>query len=893
MPTWMTRAARRLRALFRPDQLDAELADEIRLHVELETEDLMRTRGLSREEARRQAMVGFGGVERYREAHRDARGVRWIEQFAQDVKYAVRSLRKSSGFTLTAIVTIALGVGVTTTVFSVVNGLILHPLPFANEDRVVLLDVVHAGKGDGGWVGSADVMEWQRRATSFDAIGMLAGSGGPLTRQRDVVGQRGSFISPALLGALGVRPVLGRLFTQADTAAGAPHVLLLGEGVWRRVFGGSPSVLGLQLQKQDTAYTVVGVVPDQLVAMRDYNPTDFWVPMTSAERRALTADGRIESVEAAAVLRRGVATARAEQELTVMYRASRDKPGAYVPANTLSVRLVKPTAFLNASLKTGIVVSFAATLLVLLIACANVANLQLVRATRRAAELAIRAALGASRGRLVRQMVTESLLLGMVGGGLGVLLGWAGVHVVVAKRPEVVSQLAVVQLDARVVAFALILTVGTGLIYGVLPALRITRGLMSNAVRSVSQVGRTRERSRTQSAVVIAEIAVTFVLLIGAGLPTRSFLKMLAVDPGFQANGLMELHARPSGAGYRDSSARANYWKLVVARVRALPTVVAAVPATPSMMQSNTGWTGGKVQVEEGSNAKQPVEIQYAPHMVPADYFRVMGIRVLRGQAFSPADERGETDARLVDSSMAAALWPGQSALGKRYRPYWADKPLPWRKVSGVVNDVGLVGLRAGLVAMQEYTPARDGDFTSVSGILVRVRPGIREATALSAVRSAMASVDSNVRVDFASTENAILSVQLGVPRFVTSLLLAFGLLGIVLAAIGLYGVIAHVVAERTHEIGIRIAMGARTGDVMRLVLGGGLRLSMLGVAIGLAVALASTRVVASLLYDVSPTDPVVFAVIPVALIGVSALASYLPARRAARVDPVIALRAE
>jgi putative ABC transport system permease protein len=893
MPTWTRRALRRFRALFRGAELDAELSDEIRLHVELETEDLMRTRGLSREEAHRRAMAAFGGVQRYREVHRDARGVRWVEQVVQDAKYAVRSLRKTPGFAITAIVTIALGIGVTTTVYSVVNRLILRPLPFANGSRAVLFDMTLGGRDGNGWVLASDVMEWQQSSKSFEAIGILSSAGGPLTKVHNVIGQSGAFVTPALLSALGVRPVAGRLFIPADTVAGASRVVLLGESTWRRAFGGSQSALGAQLKIADTTFTVVGVVPDQLVAMRDYMATDFWLPMTAAERAELNNSQRIYSVEAAGVLKPGVPAARVAEELTLLARAANPQSASSSRVPPASVRLVQPTAFLNASLETGIVVSFAATLLVLLIACANVANIQLVRATRRAGEIAIRAALGASRWRLVTQLVVESMLLGVVGGTLGVFLGWGGVHAVVRWRPETVTELAVVQMDPRVVVFALLLIVGTSLVYGVLPALRVTRGASSEALRSVSKLGRTRQRSRVQSAVVIAEIAVTFVLLVGAGLPTRSFLKMLALDPGFQPDGLMELEIAAPPTVQNDSAVGAAFWQRIVARARSVPGVVDAMPAGISMMQFVTMSTGGKVQVDEGANAHEPVYVTYAPHRVPESYFPLMGIRLLAGQPFSAADERGETDARIVDSSFAAKLWPGESAVGKRYRPYWTGKPLPWRTVKGVVNDVGLVGLRRGLVAMQEYTPGLAGTAGNPRGILVRVRPGTNESAALAAVKAAVSGVDTTARVSFASTENAILSTQLGVPRFVTSLLVVFGALGIILAAIGLYGVIAQAVAERRHEIGVRIAMGAQSRDVIRMVLTGGLRLSVVGIAIGLAIALAATRVVAALLFNVSPTDPVVFVLIPAGLLIVAGLASYLPARRAARVDPVIALKAE
>ncbi|HUX34687.1 MAG TPA: ABC transporter permease [Gemmatimonadaceae bacterium] len=891
MRRFFMKLARRVRALVHGDTLDAELSDEIRLHIELETEDLMQTRGLSRDEARRQAMVGFGGVERYREAQRDARGVRWIEQVAQDVKYAVRSLRKSPGFVVTSVLTIALGIGVTTTVYSVVNRLILHPLPFAHEDRIVILAWQVPGRDVSDWITSNDVANWARDAASFQTISLLDPyAGGLVTEPARSLFASGTGVSPTLFQSLGVQPVLGRSFVNADTARGAPRVIMLGEGFWRREFGARSDVVGQAIKVKDTTYTVIGVAPEQLIALRDYQEVDLWVPITSARLAKL--GSTMQGIQGVGLLKSGVSVTRAEQELTLLMRRLLAERGPVKLADAPSAVLVRPSMLLDSSFTEGLWALFWATLLVLLIACANVANLQLVRASRRAQETAIRAALGASRGRLLRQLMVESLALAIVGGACGILVAWAGLQVIVNSHPDIMGHLATVQLDRRVLAFGIGMILFTSLIYGAVPALHTTRSRLAGALRRVSQAGRGSPGGRRlQSGIVVVEVAVACVLLIGAGLPTHSFLKMLAIDPGYAPAGMLEFSVWPT-ARYPDSTSEAGYWNSVLTRVRALPGVEAAVPASGSMLQSNLQTVGGNVEAEDGPMGGKPQLLTIASRNVPGDYFRVLGIRMLAGQTFSAEDERSEPNVEIIDKSLAERLWPGQPAVGKRFR--WGNAPSfgPWITVKGVVSDVGLVGLR-GVSPLQAYKPHRADDVGRMSGFFVRVSPNTNEQVALATVKSVIHSVDPLVPIPSANTESEIVDGALAIPRFATALVTAFAALALLLAAIGLYGTIAYGVSQRTREIGVRIALGAHTGDVSKLITGSGLRLALGGMAIGLVGALAGARLLAGLLYGISPTDPAVFVAIPVGLLVVAGAASYLPARRAARVDPVIALRAE
>ena len=389
----------------------------------------------------------------------------------------------------------------------------------------------------------------------------------------------------------------------------------------------------------------------------------------------------------------------------------------------------------------------------------------------------------------------------------------------------------------------------------------------------------------------MVEVAVACVLLIGAGLPTHSFLKMLAIDPGYAPAGMLEFSVWPT-ARYPDSTSEAGYWNSVLTRVRALPGVEAAVPASGSMLQSNLQTVGGNVEAEDGPMGGKPQLLTIASRNVPGDYFRVLGIRMLAGQTFSAEDERSEPNVEIIDKSLAERLWPGQPSVGKRFR--WGNAPSfgPWITVKGVVSDVGLVVL-GGAPPLQDYKPTRADNVSRMSGFFVRVSPNTNEQVALATVKSVIHSVDPLVPIPSANTESEIVDGALAIPRFATALVTAFAALALLLAAIGLYGTIAYGVSQRTREIGVRIALGARTGDVSTLILADGVRLALVGLAIGLIGALGSVRLLRGLLFGISPTDPIVFVAIPVVLIPFAALASYLPARRAARVDPVIALRAE
>ncbi len=888
MQNWLKRVGRRVRALVHGERLDAELSDEIRLHVDLETEDLMRTRGLSRDEARRQAMVAFGGVERYREAQRDARGVRWLEQLGQDVKYVVRSLRKSPGFVVTSVLTIALGIGVTTAVYSVVNRLILNPLPFADGDRWRVVGMLIPAEGNLRTSAmTQDMIDWATRAKSVDDVSIVLEAGGILTARGHSTLAFGADVAPDLLRELGVKPIIGRVFGPGDGGPGAERTMVLSDHFWRAEFGGSQDVLGSHVTIHDTSYVIVGVVPDQLDAIDDYSNRAFWAPLTPGQMALFTRQGW--GVRGIARLKPGVTVERAEDELNLLKRqqwlAGGGKVSDFVPT-----RLLRPGDVMGTNLQVGLRVLVGATLLVLLIACANVASLHLVRAARRAPELSVRAALGASRGRLVRQMSVEGSMVAVLGGVAGIVLGYWMLRAVILLRPQQLRQLDVVQFDGRVLLFGVALAVLTSLVYSVLPAWHATSARFATLLRSVASTGLSRARSRLQAAVIVGELALSVVLLAGAGLLITSFTRMNVKDPGFAADGLLEMEIVLPAAAFPDSVARTTFWSNLTARAEAAPGVAAAIPVGYSVLQSSSGWSESALEIEGTPASPKDQQFIYSTRRVPGSYFGILGIRVLAGRTFTPDDERGETNSVIIGEGMARKFWPNESAVGRRFRTYGTG---PWLTVEGVVSDVGMIGPSPQNRDLQVYYPAPKTALDHAAGLMVRTRSGANADRTLAALRSLVKSVNARAIIIEARSERSILDDNLASPRFSTTLMVVFAGLALVLAAIGLYGLIAYAVSQRTHEIGVRVALGAGTGDVSRMIIGEGVRLAAAGIVLGLALALAGARLLSALLYRVSPTDPMVFLSIPVVLVATALLASYLPARRAARVDPVIALRAE
>jgi predicted permease len=803
-----------------------------------------------------------------------------------DLTTAVRALVRRRTFSVTAILTLALGIVVATAVFSAVNALLLHPFPFANGDRLYLI----ARRYDNGHLSATQdahtVENWQGTARSFERIAMLRdGVGGVLTTPERTVMTPGTAVSPGLFRALGVRPLLGRGFLPADTIIGAPRVLLLGENFWRREFGGEPGVIGQHLTLNDTAYAVVGVIPRSVARMHRYQDVALWLPITSQEHAGLA------SVSVVGLLRRGTTATEADQELALLARNAIPPELRPYYAHRPVPELVRPGALGDPRFTRGLWLLFGASVLVALIAAGNVASLQMVSLAGRRTELSVRLALGAGRGRVFRQLLVESLVLAGLGGGLGILLSAIAVHATALLRPAGLDQLAAVHLGNRAIEFGAFLTVVTTLAFGLGPCWFAARGLPGGSLQAPRGAGGPVRGHRIQAAMAVAQIALSVVLLLAGGLLVRSLQRMFAVDPGYQPAGLLRIALNPPPWLYGDSASRASYWTTVVARARAVPGVAHVTPANGAMLGDQAYYQTGPVEVAEGPNAGIPTKAAFTELMITSEYFQTLGMRMVAGTAFTAADYQGKTNSVIVDQSLASLLWPGDDAVGKRFR---MSKPssAPWLTVRGVAPAIGLTGI-AKATLMRVYEPVPLDKLRSIQGLYIRVRSGADEHAVLRAIQLAVRTVDPGVPVTQAATETELLYGSIQVPRYTTILLGVFAVLATTLAGVGLYGVVAQSVAARTNEIGIRSALGATPDRLMRWVFSASGWLCAAGIGFGIVVALAGRHAIAGLLFGISPFDPIIFVAVPVLVVLVVAGATYVPARRAARLDPAETLRVQ
>ncbi|HEX5437235.1 MAG TPA: ABC transporter permease [Gemmatimonadaceae bacterium] len=799
----------------------------------------------------------------------------------QDLRYAVQQLRTNAGFTIVAVLTLALGIGANTAIFSVVNSVLLQPLSYRQPDRLVSLDL----KGFGYW---GTYVQFRERARTLD-VAAYASREATLTGHWEPVQLQGAAVSANLFSLLGVDAYVGRTFLSTANQPGHRQVVVLSDGLWEAHFGADPQIIGRQIDLDGAPYTVVGVMP---ASMRIPNAaTQFWVPRTIDPTNSTDLWGTGAALIAR--LRSGVTLAQARAETATLTPQMHQlfpwsMPAAYghgataTPLRTDLVGGVRPL----------LLILLSATAFVLLIACVNVANLLLVRTAARSRELAIRTALGAGRGRLVRQLLTESVLLASLGGAVGLLLAVLGVHALTASLPADTPRLAEIGIDGRVLALTLLVALVTGLAFGLLPALRAGR---SNAQAVLKEGGRGSstgiERRRLSSVLVAVEVAVAVVLVTGASLLVHSFAQLLRVDPGFRTEHVVSATIAPPTFRYQHAASRLLFYEQLLDRLDALRGVrMAAITSRLPFGGKNYG----SVFVIEGQpNPAQTGNWPWADigATVSSEYLRTMGMRLLRGRGFTAADRQGAPRVVLINESLAKKYWPNEDPIGKRIvtKPaFEGPSGADWATIVGVVADVKHDQLNE-TPRSAFYRPLLQARPEDVMSVVVRTTadPTVFAAS----LRGVVASVDRDTPVSDIRTMDDLISTSLARPRFAMALLAGFGLLALVLGAIGIYGVIASTVNQRAHEIGVRMALGARPGDVLRMIVRQGLALVLAGIAIGVFVSAGVTRFLASLLYGVRPLDPLTFVLVPVVLVGVALLASYLPARRAARVDPVIALR--
>jgi predicted permease len=806
----------------------------------------------------------------------------------KDLRYGLRGLVKRPGFTAIVIITLGLGIGASTSIFSVVNSVVLRRLPYRNADRIVAIPELN-GDGKRVQVTAANFYDWRQQNTVFEHLAAIRTTAANLnladTAERIDISQT----SANYFSVFGVEPELGRLFIPADEQAGHEPVALLSHNLWQRRFGGDKEIVGKSILLDGKSYKVAGVVP---ASFQDLYKSELWLPPLKLvpelnERMDVTQARGMGYLSAVALLRPGITVQQAATEMeTITARLRQQYPDTN---NRRFNRVVKLQDDVVGETRNMLLLLFGAVTFVLLIACANVANLLLATAAARQKEMAIRAALGASRWRVMRQLFTESALLALTGGAFGFLLSFWLLSLIKRLLPVDFPRLAEIHVDWRVLGFTLVASVLTGILFGFAPALQFSSGDVQESIRETGRgASGSLRRSRFRQALIVAEVALSVVLLAGAGLLFRSFIRLQAVETGFAPQQVLTARVSPSGTNFKTDSDYINFYQHVIEKVSAVPGVSdAGMINTLPLAKGPT--VGFRVEGRLVTTPDQWPVVNY--RNVTPNYFRAMSIPVLQGRPFSNHDNASAPFTMIVNQALAEQNFPGENAIGKRITFGGTDnKQQPvWFEIVGIVGNVRNQELREEPGPELYFSTLQD-PFASMSLV---VRSSVEPDSLVNAIREAVGEVDRTVPVSDVDTMDRIVSTSVTQPRLNLFLLGLFSIIALLLSAAGIYGVTSYSVAQRTQELGIRIALGAQVGDVLRMILGQGMAVIMIGVAIGLGAAFALLRLMRSWLFGISETDPLTFAAITLLLSFVALIACYVPARRATKVDPMIALRNE
>jgi putative ABC transport system permease protein len=877
---WIYKLPLRFRSLFRKSRAEQDLSDELRFHLEKLTEENV-AKGMTPEEARYAALRELGGVEQIKEECRDMRRVNYIENFLQDIRYGLRMLAKNPGFTAAAVLTLALGIGANTTIFSVV----WRPMRYRDANRLLM---VWETRPDGArsTVSAPTYLNWRDQNTCFEQLAAARSASVALSGNPPIL-VSGARITPNFFDTFSLRPELGRFFLAEEFRPGGDRVTILSHEIWQTHFGGEAGIVGKAIRLNGETYVVVGVAPADF---EFWGRMDAWMPLAlpggalDRQTRDLLVVGRTKP---------GVTAAQAREEMrTRAARVAQESPQTNKQWSALAQNFYEALAGPGVILM--LVLLFTIVCVVLLMACANVANLLLARATTRQKEIAVRIALGASRWRVVRQLLVETLLLALMGGALGLLLAFGAVRYLATLPVLQAPGLAPIEINRVVLGFAAALCLAATVLSGLVPAWQTAA---ANLLEQVKASGRTavgdRRQSRLRNGLVMAELALSLVLMVTAGLSLRSFIRLARVDPGFPSKGLLTAHLSLPAPQYADAGRVRAFYSESLESVRSIPGVDDAAISTglPPM-----NFEFGQPFRVEGRDPASPAASGVANYQViSAGYFRTLGLTVLRGRSFTEDDREGSAPVVIINHRLAEKFFPASDPLGKwllisELVPGRNDPSGPVaREIVGVVND--LKNSRVNEPSSPEiYISYLQAPWTS-EYLVVRSRS--ETAPLVAAIRNALRTIDPDLPLTLVSTMDERFSNSLAGGRVVVALMLIFALMALSMGSVGLYGVISYSVTQRTTEFAVRLALGAPQREILRVVANGVLRLLLIGGALGMALALGVARLLSSVIFGVSPYDPVTFATVVLVLLAVVLTASYLPARRAMMVDPMVALRYE
>ncbi len=893
----------RLRSLFRRQRAEAELEDELRFHFQQQVEK-HRQAGLDENEARRRARLAFGGADQIKEECREARGVLLLENTLQDLVYALRTLRNKPVFSAVAVLTLALGVGANTAMFSIVNAVLLRPLPYADSARLVRVIFSQPGIGMRDVPFSVPELEDLRtRAGIFEYASAMGRGSANLTGGKQPERLEMVVATPDYFALLGVTPQIGRLYGPRDFVPGFAPVTVISDAVWRRSYGGDPNAIGKTVWLDNDPYTIIGVLPpgfrhpdrgDSRQTVEIWTTAGF-----SGDPVPKPARGTRFIPTAIARLKPGITLRQAQVRLAAMaVEIRRDFPGDYPAQAKWTIEIQPLQEAIVGNVRPMLLVLFGAVVLIVLIVSLNIANLLLARASGRQHELAVRFALGAGSGRIVRQMLTESVLLSLIGGGVGAVTAVASLKLITGVLPAAIPRLNEISMDWVVLAFAFLTSLLTGVLFGLAPAIQAVKSSLVQGIREGSRgAGSGVKAGRLRDALIVSELAIAVVLMIGAGLLLRTFEDLVHQNPGFNPAQVVAADVTlpepndPKLDPYLDMTRQNAFRREVLRRVNAIPGVQLAaitsdLPATP---QADTNALAIEDRPADSSQNLHADLIRISP-----DYFKVMQVPLVRGRFFTEGDSEGKQLVAIVDESTARRYWPGRDPIGRRIR-WGQDRKRPWLTIAGIVKDMKNDGLDIDGVPhvyVSNYQSNGDSVYNAVNRTFsVVLRTSLPAAQLEPRIRHEIQSIDPGLPVAKVASMNEVIGHSLASRRFSAVLVGGFALVALLLASTGVYGLLAYMVGQRSPEIAIRIALGARGAEILKMILARGVVLAGAGTVAGLALAAAAASLMANLLYGVRPHDPLVFLTVPVVLFAVAVLASYVPAHRATQVDPITALR--